>query len=207
MQDRTTPTRFARNTGAAVVAGIAGWVSYWHQVEVALIAGERAESAHLIPLSVDGLLVVTSICMVDARQQGRRPHWVVRVGFAVGIAASIGANIAAANPTVLSRAVAGWPALALLLVVEALSRRGKLLPVEQLPTIEQPSVVAPVQQQAQRVVDRAATVLPVPVSPGPVGSDDDEEEERQRTGRGPIASRPSISPLTGRVLSDRVPRV
>ncbi|MDQ1250347.1 MAG: hypothetical protein QG597_4726 [Actinomycetota bacterium] len=49
----------------AVIAGIAAWVSYWHMVSVALRHGEGPTSAHLIPLSVDGLVVVASVCLVE----------------------------------------------------------------------------------------------------------------------------------------------
>ena len=96
-------TRFTRNASAAVVASIAGYASYWHQVAVATRAGERAELAHIVPLSVDGVLVVASIVMVDARHEGRYPHWVTRVGFGIGILASVSANIASALPTWLGR--------------------------------------------------------------------------------------------------------
>ena len=66
-------TRITRNLSAAAVAGIAGYASYWHQVHVASMAGERDDLAHLLPFSVDGLLVVASVAMVDARTQGRKP--------------------------------------------------------------------------------------------------------------------------------------
>lgn len=197
-------TRFTRNASAAVVAGIAGYASYWHQVQVALTAGERTELAHVIPLSVDGVLVVASIVMVDSRQSGRHPHWVTKLGFGFGIAASVAANVASAHPTLLGRAVAAWPAIGLFWVVEMLSRRGKLMDP---PSTTAPSVVAPVQRQAETVIRQAATVLPVPVSPGPVGFDEDDEDERQMAGRKPIARRPSVSPLTGRLLSEKAPRV
>jgi hypothetical protein len=54
-----------RLLATAAIAGIAAWVSYWHMVEVARTHGESVTSAHLIPLSVDGLIVVTSICLVE----------------------------------------------------------------------------------------------------------------------------------------------
>ena len=44
---------------------IAAWVSYWHMVRVSLDAGEALLAAHLLPLSVDGLVVVASICLVE----------------------------------------------------------------------------------------------------------------------------------------------
>ena len=197
-------TRFTRNASAAVVASIAGYASYWHQVAVATRAGERAELAHIVPLSVDGVLVVASIVMVDARHEGRYPHWVTRVGFGIGILASVSANIASALPTWLGRAEAAWPAFALLLVVEMLSRRGKLNPDS---AVNAPSTTAPVQQQAETVIRQAATVLPVPVSPAPARSDDNDDDDSGQTGRGPIPRRPARSPLTNRVLSERAPRV
>lgn len=126
-------TRFARNASAATVASIAGYASYWHQVAVATHAGERAEIAHVIPLSVDGMLVVASVVMVDDRQQGRKPRWSARIAFLIGTLATIGANVAGAHPTVLGRLVAAWPALALLLVVEMLSRKGKQIEDERTP--------------------------------------------------------------------------
>jgi hypothetical protein len=50
---------------AAVIAGIAAWVSYWHMVGVATHYGETGSSAYLLPFSVDGLIVVASICLVE----------------------------------------------------------------------------------------------------------------------------------------------
>jgi len=118
-------TRLARNASAAVVAGIAAWSSYSHMVHVALRFGERPEVAWLLPFSVDGMLVVASVAMVDDKRSGRRVRPTARVAFASGVAASIAANIAAAQPTWGARVVAAWPALALLLVVEMLSRAGR----------------------------------------------------------------------------------
>lgn len=49
----------------AVIAGIAAWVSYWHMVSVATRYGEADSSAYLLPFSVDGLIVVASISLVE----------------------------------------------------------------------------------------------------------------------------------------------
>ncbi|SCE71609.1 Protein of unknown function [Micromonospora haikouensis] len=49
----------------AVIAGIAAWVSYWHMVGVAVRYGEADSSAYLLPFSVDGLIVVASISLVE----------------------------------------------------------------------------------------------------------------------------------------------
>lgn len=56
---------FARIIATAAIAGIAAWVSYWHMAGVAGRYGESTGSAHLMPLSVDGLVVVASICLVE----------------------------------------------------------------------------------------------------------------------------------------------
>ncbi|WP_189172134.1 DUF2637 domain-containing protein [Pilimelia anulata] len=55
----------ARWAATSLIAGIAAWVSYWHMAAVAARYGETADSAHLLPLSVDGLIVVASICLVE----------------------------------------------------------------------------------------------------------------------------------------------
>jgi hypothetical protein len=56
---------FARFFATATIAGIAAWVSYWHMAGVAARYGETGASPYLLPLSVDGLIVVASICLVE----------------------------------------------------------------------------------------------------------------------------------------------
>jgi hypothetical protein len=55
----------ARRLAATVIAAIAAWVSYWHMAGVAVRYGETGASAYLLPLSVDGLVLVASICLVE----------------------------------------------------------------------------------------------------------------------------------------------
>ncbi|MGJ3224799.1 DUF2637 domain-containing protein [Micromonospora aurantiaca (nom. illeg.)] len=55
-----------RLLATAAIAGIAGWVSYWHMVGVAARYGEiDAGASYLLPISVDGLVVVASISLVE----------------------------------------------------------------------------------------------------------------------------------------------
>lgn len=54
-----------RLVATATLAGIAAWVSYWHMVEVIHQYGETGSAPYLIPLSVDGLMVVASVCLVE----------------------------------------------------------------------------------------------------------------------------------------------
>jgi hypothetical protein len=87
-----------------------------------LTFGERPEVAYALPFSVDGMLVVASVVMVDDKRHNRRVRPVARIAFAAGVLASVAANIAAAHPSAGARIVAAWPAVALLLVVEMLAR-------------------------------------------------------------------------------------
>lgn len=54
-----------RFTATAVIATIAAWVSYWHMADVISRYGETGASPYLIPLTVDGLVVVASVCLVE----------------------------------------------------------------------------------------------------------------------------------------------
>lgn len=65
---------FARLFAAAIIAGIAAWVSYWHMAGVAARYGETGASPYLLPLSVDGLVVVASICLVELGGRIREAH-------------------------------------------------------------------------------------------------------------------------------------
>jgi hypothetical protein len=57
----------------AVVAGVAAWISYWHMVDVATLAGEGIVSAHLLPFTVDAMMAVASVVMTYKPKPVRRP--------------------------------------------------------------------------------------------------------------------------------------
>ena len=73
-----------------------------------------------MPLAVDGLVVAASMTMMARRRAGKDAGWLAWVSLAAAIAASLAANVAAAQPTLIGRAVAAWPPLALLLAYELL---------------------------------------------------------------------------------------
>lgn len=54
-----------RRAVTASLAGIAAWMSYWHMAAVAAHYGEAGTAAYLWPLTVDGLVVVASISLVE----------------------------------------------------------------------------------------------------------------------------------------------
>src|SRR5437588_7098391 len=55
----------ARIGGTAVIAGIAAYVSYFHMAAVVARYGEHQPNPYLLPLSVDGLIVVASVSLVE----------------------------------------------------------------------------------------------------------------------------------------------
>ncbi|GIF49342.1 hypothetical protein Afe04nite_38810 [Asanoa ferruginea] len=120
------PTRIVSNVSTGAVACIAAWSSWTHMVHVALKFGERPEVAYVLPISVDGMLLVASTAIVNDRRAHRPVRWSARTALLTGVGASIAANIAAAQPTLGARIVAAWPAVALLLVVEMLSRTRRI---------------------------------------------------------------------------------
>jgi hypothetical protein len=73
------------------------------------------------PLSVDGIEIVASLVLLADRRAGRQSGWLPWAALAVGTAGSLAANIATAGPGIISRVIAGWPALALLIAVKLLS--------------------------------------------------------------------------------------
>jgi hypothetical protein len=68
--------------------------------------------ADILPLSVDGLLVAASLVLLVRRKAGRRAGVLPWVGLLLGVGASLAANVAATQPTVLGRVVAAWPPVA-----------------------------------------------------------------------------------------------
>jgi hypothetical protein len=54
-----------RLLAAAGIAGIAAWVSYWHMAGVVARYGETGTTPYLLPVSVDGLIVVASVSLVE----------------------------------------------------------------------------------------------------------------------------------------------
>ncbi|MGN9807107.1 DUF2637 domain-containing protein [Micromonospora sp. L32] len=75
-----------RLVAAAPIAVIAAWVSYWHMAGVAARYGEtEAAAAYLLPLSVDGLVVVASVSLVEitGRLRATRPRPAAAPGPAV----------------------------------------------------------------------------------------------------------------------------
>jgi hypothetical protein len=118
------PVWVRRTTTAAVVlvALVAAVASYEHMRALAELAGEGWRS-WLLPISVDGLAVAASMTMLVRRRSGRPAGVLPWLALLLGLGASLAANVAAADPTVVGRLVAAWPPVGLLLSYELLMQQ------------------------------------------------------------------------------------
>lgn len=110
---------------AALVAAVAGAASYEHIASVAIRDGEREWVGYALPLAIDGLIVVGVAALLEDRQSGRIPRISARVAVAVGVLATLAANVASAEPTWTARLVAVAAPVSFLLSVEVLTRTGR----------------------------------------------------------------------------------
>ena len=83
------------STAAAVigVAVVAAVVSYEHAYALVHAHGETGWTAHLIPLTVDGLIWASSMVMLDSARRGVRVPALARWLLGLGIAATLAANV------------------------------------------------------------------------------------------------------------------
>ncbi|WP_328855381.1 DUF2637 domain-containing protein [Microbispora hainanensis] len=107
--------RIQRTTiaGVALLALIAAVVSFRHMHELCLRYGEDHLAAVLIPLAVDGLIVVASMSILLANRNGSRGGILAWSLLVVGSLVSLAANVAVAEPSVIGRIIAAWPSAAL----------------------------------------------------------------------------------------------
>lgn len=113
--------RVASVGSALVVSGIAAYASYSHMRHLALEYGQDHAVAALLPLSVDGLMVVATVALGD----GRRNRWSAWLAFWSGVLASVLANVLAAEPSTIARCISAWCAVAFLMTVEVITRGGR----------------------------------------------------------------------------------
>ncbi|MEU7941713.1 DUF2637 domain-containing protein [Microbispora bryophytorum] len=115
--------RWIRNTTTAsvvLVALIAAVVSFRHMHRLALDHHEDPLAAALIPLAVDGTIVAASMSLLLASRYGSRGGVLPRTLLIVGSLASLGANVAVAEPSLIGRVIAAWPSFALIGAYEML---------------------------------------------------------------------------------------
>lgn len=124
--------RWITTVAVVVVAACAAGASYDHQRRFVEMAGET-EAAWYLPLSVDGMMLVASLNLLVRRWDSQPAGWLTWCALTIGGIASLSANIAAAEPTLIGRAVAGGPPICLLVSYELL--------LQQLPTRQPPAPI------------------------------------------------------------------
>ncbi len=114
--------RVIRVATAAVVCAVAAFaavVSYSHIYGLGRAHGQDGTAARLLPLSVDGLILAASLVLLHEARNGRDAPGLARCMLWLGIAATVGANIAyGAGYGLLGALISAWPAVAFIGAVE-----------------------------------------------------------------------------------------
>lgn len=102
----------------AAMGALAAYVSYGH---IMYVTAQNISSAHNLPgVPLIMPIIVDVLMFACARYVKRAPTTAGRLlgaaGFAIGLAASLAANMMASDPGTAQRIVATWPAIALLIV-------------------------------------------------------------------------------------------
>jgi hypothetical protein len=111
------------STAAAVlaVAGIAAHASYWHAYAVVRAYGETGITARLEPATIDGLVYASSMVVLYAARHRVPVPSLARWLLALGIAATLTANMAQGwSHGPVGAVVAAWPAASLVGAYELL---------------------------------------------------------------------------------------
>ncbi|QBI56167.1 DUF2637 domain-containing protein [Streptomonospora litoralis] len=119
-------SRWTTILAVLMLAVIAAVVSYSHMYELAQRHGEPAWRAALFPLSVDGMIVASSMALLADARHGRRGGLLPWTLLILGSVASLAANIAVADPTLWSRVIHAWPSFALMGAYELLMREFRI---------------------------------------------------------------------------------
>jgi hypothetical protein len=107
----------------ALLALIAGTVSYLHMHTLVGLHGQPGWVAALTPLSVDGMIVAASTTLLADSRSGSKGGALPWALLVIGSVASLAANVAVAEPTLIGRVIAAWPSFALTASYELLIRQ------------------------------------------------------------------------------------
>ena len=117
--DGDTAIRVLAAIVVLAVAAFAAVVSYSHIFELGRHHGQDGTAARLLPLSVDGLIAAASLVMLHAARRSQSVPSLARAMLALGVAATIAANIFYGLPFGwLAAVVSAWPAVAFVGSVE-----------------------------------------------------------------------------------------
>jgi Protein of unknown function (DUF2637) len=92
---------------------------YQHVVALAIRYGQPALAAYLLPVSIDGLVAVSSLVMLRAARIGVSAPWLARTGLVLAVIATLACNVgygvAHGWPGAL---LSGWPAVGFVVAAE-----------------------------------------------------------------------------------------
>ena len=107
--------RITTALAVVAVAGVAAIISYQHAYELVTSHGETGLTARLLPFTVDGLIWAASMVVLDASRRNHRLPRLAAWSLAVGIVATVGANLALGlSHGPIGALVSAWAALALI---------------------------------------------------------------------------------------------
>jgi len=145
--------RVIRFTTAAVVCAVAAFaavVSYSHIYGLGRAHGQDGSAARLLPLSVDGLILAASLVLLHEARNDRDTPRLARFMLWLGIAATIGANIAyGARYGLLGAVISAWPAVAFIGAVEIAMQQVRRARVPQV------AIIGPVVPEVPGDVEQA----------------------------------------------------
>ena len=96
------------------VAGVAAYVSYWHAYAVVCAHGETGVTARLEPATIDGLVYASSMVNLYAARHRLPVPALARWLLALGIIATLAANMAQGwSHGPVGAVIAAWPAVSL----------------------------------------------------------------------------------------------
>jgi len=181
--DKTLMILTALFVGA--LAFVAGAISFSHMRELATHHDQLGWKSLAFPISVDGLEIVASLFLVAQRRAGRPTGWVPWVALIVGTVASLAANVAVGGADPIGKALAGWPALSMLVSVKLLFAMFDHESVDQRTTV--PDVPGTVRRTGRDDAAPSGTVpaertnTPAPSATGPAARPADPTRGRSGT--------------------------
>jgi Protein of unknown function (DUF2637) len=145
------------------------WVSYEHALAVVRAYSETGAVGYAYPATIDGMIYVSSMAMLDSARRGLRTPALARWMLGVGIAATLAVNVLAGlHSGVMGSVIAAWPALALVGSYEllmAMIRREAVPATGDVPSAGEAAgtVAAVIPTAPVRVPETVADVVPADV--------------------------------------------
>lgn len=177
--------------GLAIVAGA---ISFAHMRELATHHDQLGWKSFAFPISVDGLEIVASLYVVVHRRAGRSPGWIPWIALIVGTLASLAANVAVGGADPIGKALAGWPAVSMLVSVKLLFSMIDHNAVDQRTTVRDDQRTSPTVPDVPGTVHRTGRDEQQPSRTVPTTRADDRHPSDRPTPGAPAAREAPATP-------------